>query len=66
MAAALVKLEAIESVSLDGDSIEVLTHNLAELQRTVPRLAKEIDCRLYRIEPMDESLESVFSYVVQR
>ena len=66
MAAALVKLEAIESVSLDGDSIEVLTHNLAELQRMVPRLAKEIDSRLYRIEPLDESLESVFSYVVQR
>ena len=32
----------------------------------VPRLAKEIDSRLYRIEPLDESLESVFSYVVQR
>ena len=66
MAAALVKLEAIESVSLNGDAIEVLTHNLAELQRMVPRLAKEIDSRLYRIEPLDESLESVFSYVVQR
>ena len=66
MAAALVKLEAVESVSLDDDSIEVLTHNLAELQRMIPRLAKEIDSRLYRIEPLDESLESVFSYVVQR
>ena len=67
MAAALVGLDAVESVSLaEGGSIEVLTRNVAELQRMAPKLAQEIDSRLYRIEPLDDSLESVFSYVVQR
>ncbi|MCY4449627.1 MAG: ABC transporter ATP-binding protein [Chloroflexi bacterium] len=67
MAAALVALDAVESVSLDEfGNIEVLTRNVAELQRMAPKLAQEIDSRLYRIEPLDDSLESVFSYVVQR
>ena len=67
MAAALVALEAVESVSLDeGGGIEVLTRNIAELQRTAPRLAQDTGSRLYRVEPLDDSLESVFSYVVQR
>ena len=67
MAAALVALDSVESVSLDeSGSIEVLTRNVAELQRMAPRLAQDIGSRLYRIEPLDDSLESVFSYVVQR
>ena len=67
MAAALVGLDAVESVSLDENgAIEVLTRNVAELQRMVPKLAQDIGSRLYRIEPLDDSLESVFSYVVQR
>ena len=67
MAAALVALEAVESVSLDeSGGIEVLTRNVAELQRMAPKLAQDIGSSLYRIEPLDDSLESVFSYVVQR
>ena len=31
-----------------------------------PKLAQDIGSSLYRIEPLDDSLESVFSYVVQR
>lgn len=66
MAAALVGLDAVESVRLEDGAIEVTTRNLADLQRSAPRLARDIGSRLYRIEPMDDSLESVFSYVVQR
>ncbi len=67
MAAKLVGLDAVESVSLnENGAIEVLTRNVAELQRMVPKLAQNIGSRLYRIEPLDDSLESVFSYVVQR
>ena len=66
MAAALVRLESVESVRLEDGAIEVTTRNLADLQRNVPRLARDIGSRLYRIEPLDDSLESVFSYVVQR
>ena len=41
MAAALVRLESVESVRLEDGAIEVTTRNLADLQRNVPRLARE-------------------------
>ena len=66
MASALVGLDAVDSVSLDEKGIEVLTRNVAHLQREAPRLARDLGVRLYRIEPLDDSLESVFSYVVQQ
>ena len=66
MAAALVGLEAVESVRLEDGAIEVTTRDLAGLQSAAFRLAQETGSRLYRLEPMDDSLESVFSYVVQR
>ena len=66
MASALVGLDAVDSVSLDDKGIEVLTRDVAHLQREAPRLAKDLGVRLYRVEPLDDSLESVFSYVVQQ
>lgn len=67
MAAALVRLDAVDSVSIDADgSLVVLSRNVHDLQRSVPRLAKEQCIRLLRVEPLDESLESVFSYLVER
>jgi ABC-2 type transport system ATP-binding protein len=66
MAAALVQTEAVDSVSVDPDgSLVVLSRNVSALQLSVPRLAKEHGVRLMRVEPMDESLESVFSYLVE-
>lgn len=67
MAAALVRLEAIDSITIDpDDALVVLSRNINLLQRAVPRLAQENDIRLLRMEPLDESLESVFSYIVER
>ena len=66
MAAGLLGSEAVESVSLDGDAIDILTRDIAAFQDLVARLAQSIGSRLYRVEPLDDSLESVFSYVVQR
>ena len=66
MASALVGLDAVDSISLGEKGIEVLTRDVAHLQREAPRLAKDLGIRLYRIEPLDDSLESVFSYVVQQ
>ena len=65
MASALVRLESVESVSLDSDAVLVLSRNIASLQRAVPVTARELGLRLTRVEPLDESLESVFSYVVE-
>ena len=66
MAAALVLVEEVDSVTIgaDGDLV-VLSRNVHALQRTVPRLAQEHGIRLLRVEPLDDSLESVFGYLVE-
>ena len=67
MAAELMRLEEVESVAIEpGDAIVVLSADVRALQRSVPRLAQRMRIRLLRVEPLDESLESVFSYVVSR
>jgi ABC-2 type transport system ATP-binding protein len=66
MGAALVRLDAVDSVAVDADgALVVLSRNVHVLQRAIPRLAQEQDIRLLRVEPLDESLESVFSYLVE-
>ena len=66
LAAALIELESIESVALGADNdVIVLSKNVAVLQRSLPRIAKDRGIRLERVEPLDESLESVFSYIVE-
>ena len=66
MAAALAYKEEVDSVSVDpnGDLI-VLTRNVGVFQLSVPRLAQEQNIRLLRVEPLDDSLESVFGYLVE-
>ncbi len=67
LAAELVQLDVIDSVIVDDDgSLTVLSRNVAVLQRGVASLAHQAGVRLYRVEPLDDSLESVFTYVVQR
>ena len=67
MGAALIRLDEVDSVAIDsGGAIVVLSSNVRALQRSVPRLAQQLGIRLRRVEPLDESLESVFSYVVGR
>jgi ABC-2 type transport system ATP-binding protein len=66
MASALVSVDEVDSVSVETDgSLSVLSSNVASLQLSIPRLAKEHGIRLSRVEPLDDSLESVFSYLVE-
>ena len=67
MAAELIRLDEVDSVAIDaGGAMVVMSSNVRALQRSVPRLAQQLGIRLFRVEPLDESLESVFSYVVGR
>ena len=67
LASGLIGLAAVESVALDVDgSLMVLSRNVAVLQQSIAKLAQEKQVRLLRVDPLDESLESVFSYVVNR
>ena len=67
MATALAGSDDIDSVSIGEDGeLTVLSRNVTALQRSIPRLAQEQGVRLKRVEPLDDSLESIFSYVVDR
>ena len=67
LAAALVNLADIDSVSLGTDSdLIVLSRKVGVLQEAIPRLSRDLGARLFRVEPLDESLESIFEYVIER
>jgi ABC-2 type transport system ATP-binding protein len=67
LASALVTLPQISSVRIDKDGrVFVETSEVRDFYRMVPRLAKEKDVRLTELHAADESLESVFSYLVER
>ncbi len=65
LAAAVVKLDSVDAVNIDPDgTIVVLSRNVRDLQIELPRLAQAASIRLQRVEPLDDTLESVFGYLV--
>ncbi|MCL1868965.1 MAG: ABC transporter ATP-binding protein [Promicromonosporaceae bacterium] len=65
LAAALVADRSTSAVSLDGDTLRVEATEFLRFAELLPRVARDAGVRLYEITPADESLESVFSYLVQ-
>jgi ABC-2 type transport system ATP-binding protein len=66
LAAAVVNLDSVDAVHFDPDgAIVVLSRNVLDLQLELPKLAQSERIRLQRIEPLDDSLESVFGYLVE-
>jgi ABC-2 type transport system ATP-binding protein len=66
LAAGLLEVEAVESVEIDeAGRLRVRSRNVALLQHSVPLVAQRLDVRLLRVEPLDDSLESVFEYLAQ-
>jgi ABC-2 type transport system ATP-binding protein len=64
LAAGLLGVEAVESVEVSDDgALRVRSRNVASLQRSLPAIARDLDVRLSRVEPLDDSLESVFEYL---
>ena len=67
LAAAVVTLESVDAVNVDADgAIVVLSRKVRDLQIELPRLAQAASISLRRVEPLDDSLESVFGYLVER
>ena len=67
LAAAAVTLESVDAVNFDPDgSIVILSRNVLALQIELPRLAQAAGVSLRRVEPLDDSLESVFGYLVEQ
>jgi len=66
LAAALVGLASVDAVHVDPDgALLVLSRNVLDLQIELPKLAQADSIRLHRVEPLDDSLESVFGYLVE-
>jgi ABC-2 type transport system ATP-binding protein len=66
LAAAVVGLDSVDAVHVDPDGgVVVLSRNVLDLQVELPRLAQAQSISLRRVEPLDDSLESVFGYLVE-
>ncbi len=66
LAAAVVTLDSVDAVNIDPDgAIVVLSNNVRALQIELPRRAHAASISLRRVEPLDDSLESVFGYLVE-
>ena len=66
LAVALVADESVFGVELGNEHLTVRTSQFADFARAAPRIAKAEGITLQELLPTDESLESVFSYLVKR
>jgi len=66
LAAALMNDPTVFGVELSSAGLVVRTTDRGAMTRGLARLARDVRIRLLEIRPTDESLESVFSYLVDR
>ncbi|QAY62776.1 ABC transporter ATP-binding protein [Xylanimonas allomyrinae] len=66
LAAALVADGSVDGVTLADGALAVQTSQDGRFVLALPRLARDAGIRLLEVSPTDESLESVFSYLVAR
>jgi ABC-2 type transport system ATP-binding protein len=64
LAAALIGDPCTTGVDLDGSALQVQVIDFERFSRLIPGLARKQGIRLLEVSPTDESLESVFSYLV--
>ncbi|GAA0960487.1 ABC transporter ATP-binding protein [Actinocorallia libanotica] len=64
LAAAIIADGSARSVRLTDRGLEVETTDFERFTRLVPQVARKAEIRLREVSPTDESLESVFSYLV--
>jgi ABC-2 type transport system ATP-binding protein len=54
------------AADLAGERLAVQTSDFAAFTRALPRIARDLGIRLLEVGPTDDSLESVFAYLVRR
>ncbi len=65
LAAALLELDAVSSVSIDGDNLVVSSTRARDVAVAIPRLARSVAARLEEVRPLDDSHESMFRELVR-
>ncbi|MDJ0768237.1 MAG: ABC transporter ATP-binding protein [Ilumatobacter sp.] len=66
LAAALVDRSLVDGVSVRADELVVDTNDVDRFGRAIAATAQQLDIRLREVEPLDDDLESVFRYLVER
>jgi ABC-2 type transport system ATP-binding protein len=66
LAAALIGQPAVFGVEISGDKIMLRCSDLEVFSHVAPEVAHATGVTLFELSPTDESLESVFSYLVAR
>ena len=66
LAAGLMADTSVFGVELEGGRVAIRTADYEGFTRALPRIARTIGVTLYEVAPTDDSLESVFSYLVRR
>jgi ABC-2 type transport system ATP-binding protein len=66
LAAALVDRGLVDGVSVALDSLTIDTSDIDRFGRGIAGVARECGVRLREVEPIDDDLESVFKYLVER
>lgn len=66
LAAALVADPSVYGVELQDGILEVRTGEFAAFTLAIPGVARQTGVSIFELRPTDESLESVFSYLVMR
>jgi ABC-2 type transport system ATP-binding protein len=66
LAAALIGQEAVFGVEIEPEGLTVQASDLVSFARMAPTVARDSKVTVYELSPTDESLESVFSYLVRR
>jgi ABC-2 type transport system ATP-binding protein len=65
LAAALIGEGSVSGVEIDGAGLSVRAADYGSFTRALPRIALKEGIRLRKVLPSDESLESVFSYLLE-
>ncbi|VAV97682.1 Efflux ABC transporter, ATP-binding protein [hydrothermal vent metagenome] len=65
VAAALLSLDTVSGIDVLERGLRIETTDLSSVGNALPRIATDLDARVTRFEPVDESLESVFRYLVK-
>ena len=65
IASAMLGKESIFGVDIENDALLVRTADYGAFTRSVATLARDTNVTLFEVAPTDESLESVFSYLVR-
>ena len=67
LGASLLGTEGIHGVEIGStEELIVDTDNVTTFRRRVAPAARDLDLRLYEVQPLDDDLESVFKYLVGR